>query len=134
MSDHITILKIKKKLISEIDFNDIHVLDFRFNYKAKFADFNGRLDSVGKRLSNIINTGKKLSNHRFPVTVKNKTLKNYFVDESIYWGEVIDKMIKDNVSKNDFYFSFVSKWKKNIDNTIKFIDNIKDDEVVIITI
>jgi len=134
MSEHIHVLKIKKELVGKIDFNNIHAITLATKYKAEFADFNGRLDSIGKRLSNIVNTGKKLSNYRFPVTVKNKTLKNYFVDESNYWGNVIDKMINEKVDKGDFYFSFVNKWKNNIDATIKFIDEVKDDEVIILTV
>ncbi len=134
MSEHIHVLKIKKELIDKIDFNDVHVVTLATKYKAEFAEFNGRLDSIGKRLSNIINTGKKLSNYRFPVIVKNKTLKNYFVDESNYWGEVIKNMAANNEDENSFYFSFVVKWKKAIDETIKFIDNVKDDEILIITI
>lgn len=134
MSEHIHILKIKKELIDKIDFNDVHVVTLATKYKAEFAEFNGRLDSIGRRLSNIVNTGKKLSNYRFPVTVKNKTLKNYFVDESNYWGEVITNMLDAGESEDNFYFRFVIKWKKAIDETVKFIDNINDDEVLIITV
>lgn len=134
MSEHIHVLKIKKELIDKIDFNDVHVVTLATKYNCEFAAFNGRLDSIGKRLSNIVNTGKKLSKYRFPVIVKNKTLKNYFVDESNYWGEVITNMLNAGESEDNFYFRFVIKWKKSIDETIKFIDNVKDDEVLILTI
>ena len=104
MSEHIHIIKLKKEIVNTIDFDKTHTLDLHLKYKGEFAAFNGRLDDIGKRLSNIVNTGKKLTNNRFPVIVKNKTIKNYFTDESNYWGTVIDKMVADKVSKNDFYF------------------------------
>lgn len=134
MSDHISVIKLKKAVVNTIDFNDTNTFELGLKYKGVFADFNGRLDDTNKRLSNIINTGKKLTKERFPVIVKNKTIKNYFTDESIYWGTVIDKMVSEKVSESDFYFKFVTKWKKNIDQTIELIDTVKDDEVIIITV
>ena len=134
MSEHIHIIKLKKDVVNKIDFDKTHTLELHFKYKGEFAAFDGRLDDIGKRLSNIVNTGKKLTNNRFPVIVKNKTIKNYFTDESNYWGTAIDKMIADKVSKDNFYFEFVTKWKNNIDKTIELIDSAKEDEVIIITV
>jgi len=134
MSDHIHIIKLKRDAVNTIDFDKTHTLDLHLKYKGEFAAFNGRLDDIGKRLSNIVNSGKKLTNNRFPVIVKNKTIKNYFVDESNYWSSVINKMINDKVDKDDFYFKFVTKWKDNIDKTVELINSAKDDEIIIITI
>ena len=134
MSEHISVIKLKKDIVNTINFDETHILELSLKYKGKFAAFNGRLDSIGKRLSNIINTGKKLTSHRFPVIIKNKTLKNYFTDESDYWNTVIDKMVNDKVDQDDFYFKFATKWKDNIDKTIEFINTTKDDEIIILTV
>ena len=134
MSDHITLIKLKKDVANTIDFEKTHTLDLHLKYKGEFAAFNGRLDSIDKRLSNIINTGKKLTKNRFPVIVKNKTIKNYFTDESNYWGTVIDEMVNEKESEDSFYFRFVTKWKNDIDKTIEFIDSTKDDEVILLSV
>ena len=134
MSAHIWLYKLPKKLINEIDFNTAHQLILATQYNVQFSEWSVRLDSTGRRLSNIINTGKKLTEERLPVIVKAKTMKKYFMDESAYFADMLAKMSADGVKKTDYYFSFVVKWKASLDSAIEYIDSVTEDEVVILMI
>ena len=134
MSEHIWLYKLPKKLINEIDFNTVHQLTLATKYNVQFSEWSVRLDSTGRRLSNIINTGKKLTAERLPVIVKAKTMKKYFMDESAYFADVLTKMFADGISNTDYYFNFVVGWKTSLDSAIKYIDNVAKDEVVILMI
>ena len=134
MSAHIWLYKLPKKLIDEIDFNTTHQLTLATQYNVQFSEWSVRLDSTGRRLSNIINTGKKLTEERLPVIVKAKTMKKYFMDESAYFADMLAKMSADGVKKTDYYFSFVVKWKASLDSAIEYIDSVTEDEVVILMI
>ena len=134
MSAHIWLYKLPKKLIDEIDFNTTHQLTLATKYRVQFSEWSVRLDSTGRRLSNIINTGKKLTEERLPVIVKAKTMKKYFMDESAYFADMLAKMSADGVKKTDYYFSFVVKWKASLDSAIEYIDSVTEDEVVILMI
>lgn len=134
MSAHVWLYKLPKKLIDEIDFNTTHQLTLATKYNVQFSEWSVRLDSTGRRLSNIINTGKKLTAERLPVIVKANTMKKYFMDESAYFADMIVKMTADGVKSTDYYFSFVVKWKASLDSAIKYIDSVTEDEVVILMI
>ena len=134
MSAHVWLYKLPKKLIDEIDFNTAHQLILATQYNVQFSEWSVRLDSTGRRLSNIINTGKKLTAKRLPVIVKAKTMKKYFMDESAYFADMIAKMTADGVKSTDYYFSFVVKWKASLDSAIEYIDSVTEDEVVILMI
>ena len=134
MSAHIWLYKLPKKLIDEIDFNTTNQLTLATKYRVQFSEWSVRLDSTGRRLSNIINTGKKLTEERLPVIVKAKTMKKYFMDESAYFADMLAKMSADGVKKTDYYFSFVVKWKASLDSAIEYIDSVTEDEVVILMI
>jgi hypothetical protein len=134
MSAHVWLYKLPKKLIDEIDFNNTHQLILATKYNVQFSEWSVRLDSTGRRLSNIINTGKKLTEERLPVIVKASTMKKYFMDESTYFADMLAKMSADGVKKTDYYFSFVVKWKASLDSAIEYIDSVTEDEVVILMI
>ena len=134
MSAHVWLYKLPKKLIDEIDFSRVNQLILATKYEVQFSEWSVRLDSTGRRLSNIINTGKKLTAERLPVIVKAKTMKKYFMDESAYFADMIAKMTADGVKSTDYYFSFVVKWKASLDSAIKYIDSVTEDEVVILMI
>ena len=134
MSAHVWLYKLPKKLIDEIDFNKINQLILATKYNVQFSEWSVRLDSTGRRLSNIINTGKKLTAERLPVIVKAKTMKKYFMDESAYFADMLAKMSADGIKSTDYYFSFVVKWKASLDSAIEYIDSVTEDEVVILMI
>ncbi len=134
MSAHVWLYKLSKKLVDEIDFSTVNQLILATKYNVQFSEWSVRLDSTGRRLSNIINTGKKLTEERLPVIVKTKTMKRYFMDESTYFADMLAKMSAEGIKSTDYYFSFVTKWKASLDSAIEYIDSVTEDEVVILMI
>ena len=132
MSEHIHIIKTKREHLNDIDFNNATLLTYITDKEVSLSEYTSRLDSLSKRFNNIITSGKKLTKDRLPVIVKTKTIEKFMNDEEIELDKIYKSMIEN---KEDKYCSdTVWKIKEMTRKTIIFIQNCKEDEVIIITI
>ena len=132
MSDHIHIIRTKRKHLNDIDFNDATFTSFIGDQKISFSVYSARLDSLSKRLNNIINSGKKLTKDRLPVIVKTKTIEKFMNDEEIELDKIYTSMIENKEDK--VCADTVWEVKEMTRKTAIFIEDTEEDEVIIITI
>ena len=132
MSEHIHIIRTKREYLKEIEFEDATFTTFICDQRISFSVYSARLDSLSKRLNNIINSGKKLTKDRLPVIVKTKTIEKFMNDEEIELDKIYKSMIENKEDK--VCSDTVWKVKEMTRKTAIFIEDTEEDEVIIITI
>lgn len=118
METKIRFTAVKKSDMDKVDFNEnLYWLD-ESEY-VRVAPLTWRLDSLPKRLSNIIDSGKKIiEGKRVPCIVKQKTILRYLEDE------------KNEVEG----LSTLKDYVDVLNETIDFMNNVQEDEYIIIRI
>ena len=132
MSEHIHIIKTKREHLNDIDFNNATLLTYITDKEVSLSEYTARLDSLSKRFNNIITSGKRLTEDRLPVIVKTKTIEKFMNDEEIELDKIYTSMIENKEDRD--CSDTVWKIKEMTRKTIIFIQNCKEDEVIIITI
>lgn len=128
MSDRIRIIAVKKADMDKIDFREpIYWLDTKY---MRISKYECRVDSLDKRLNCIINSGKKIvEGERIPCIVKPKTMYNCLNDEKKHIESIKKELMKENCYKGT-----IENFYNEVCDTIKFIEEIEDDEYLIIRI
>ena len=114
--------------MDKIDFRKpIYWFDTKY---MRISKYECRVDSLSKRLNCIINSGKKIvEDERIPCIVKPETMCKYLNDEKKHIEN-----IKKELMKEDCYKGIIENYYNEVCDTIKFIDELEDDEYLIIRI